>query len=211
MGYLAFPPSGWLPTALAETPIQLLALTPAGNCSIEKEPVCSRIYLEKNSSCFFLKWNGSQRWALASKLRGRRKVCHEQASQLSGCCVFFFFPKQQTDSQHRSRAQGPLCSSPSLTADLGPPKHILTALHTTGIWTKAETIPPPPSIPGEHHTRSPLSPALMHTQRQKQERWKSKPRALTALSLNPALYKPIQPAQIPAHPSKRGMLSHMLL
>lgn len=107
--------------------------------------------------------------------------------------------KQQTDSQHSPGVQGPPCSSSPLAADIGPPEHILTALHTTGVWTKAETTPPP-SVPGEHHTCSPLNPALMHTQRQKQERRKSKPKALAALPLNHALYKPIQPAKIPAQP-----------
>ena len=94
---------------------------------------------------------GEERFAVSKALSSQAVFC------------VFFFSKQQTDSQHRSRAQGPLCSSPSLTAVPGPPKHILTALHTTGIWTKAETTPPP-SIPREHRTYSPLSPALMHTQ-----------------------------------------------
>lgn len=98
MGHPAFLPSGWVLIALAETPIQLLALTPISNHSIEKEPVCSRIYLEKNSNCFFLKWNGSQRWALVSELRGRRKVCSEQGSQLSGCFVLFCFPPNSRET-----------------------------------------------------------------------------------------------------------------
>lgn len=77
-------------------------------------------------------------------------------------------------------------------------------------WTKAEAIAPPPSVPGEHHAQS-TQPALMHTQRQKQDRWKSKPRTLTPLSLNCALSKLIQTARIPDHLSRHEMLSHMLL
>lgn len=56
MGYLAFPLSGWVLTALAETPIQLLALTPIGNHSLEKEPGCSRIYLRKFKPFFEVEW-----------------------------------------------------------------------------------------------------------------------------------------------------------
>lgn len=121
-------------------------------------PVCSRIYLGENSSCFFLKWNVSQRWAQACELRGRRKVCNERGSEFSG----YFF---QTDSQHRPAVQRPPRSPSSLGADTGPHKPILTALlsTTSGPKQRQWLLLLPPSL--GNITHSPLSPALMHTQR----------------------------------------------
>lgn len=133
------------------------------------------------------------------------------SEDLSSQTVFILFCFFQTANRFPVQSWGypahllPWVQTKGLTS-------ILTALHSTRIWSEADTMAPfPPSTPGKHHAPRPFSPDLMHMQREKQEGWKSNPRRLAALSLNHALYKPIQTAKIPAHPSKSIRLSHLLL
>lgn len=69
---------------------------------------------------------------------------------------------------------------------------------------------PPLCLRGRSHSQSTESSPNVHAETEA-GKMEIKQRMLTALSLNCALYKPIQTANIPAHPSKCVTLSHMLL